>query len=139
MANALAEVRAAGIREKFIEAGLRSGRLGPYSAPYSREDDGGLIVYLSHERAYVRLHAPTIDGERAQVVAVGLSDFGRRQVWVVRVSLSWDATRVNWRPYDPTRDVAAELWNVVETAALGTGWVLPGADGPERSAHAIGG
>jgi len=139
MANELAEVQATVIRERFIAAGLRSGRLGPDSAPYSREDDGGLIVYLSHELAYVRLHAATIEGDRAQVVVVGLGDVGRCRLWTVRVSLSWDATRMDWRPYDPTRDVAAELWNAVETAARGTGWVLPRAEGPDRPAHLMDG
>ena len=134
----MAEVRAAVIREKFIEAGLRSGRLGPYSAPYSREDDGGLIVFLSQERAYLRLHAATIEGDRAQVVVVGLGDDGRRQLWRVKVTLAWDATGVDWRPHDPARDVAEELWNVVEIASTGTGWVLPTAEAPEPSAHAWG-
>jgi len=139
MANRVAEVRAAVIREKFIEAGLRSGRLGPYSAPYSREDDGGLIVFLSHERAYLRLHAATIEDDRAQVVVVGLGDGGRSQLWRVKVTLAWDATGVDWRPYDPGRDVAEELWNVVEIASTGTGWVLPAAKDSETSPHAIGG
>jgi hypothetical protein len=126
MTDALAEHQAAAIREKFIEAGLRSGRLGPYSAPYSREDDGGLIVFLSTE------------GDRARVMVVGLGDCGRRRLWAVTVLLSWDAARVDWTPWDSasTRDVAAELWNVIETAALGTGWVLPEAEDPESSAYA---
>jgi hypothetical protein len=138
MTDALAEFQAAAIREKFIEAGRRSGRLGPYSAPYSREDDGGLIVYLSRERAYLRLHPATTEGERARVKVVGLGDFGRRRLWAVTVLLSWDAARMDWTPWDSasTRDVAAELWNAVETAAIGTGWVLPEAEGPERSAYA---
>jgi hypothetical protein len=93
-------------------------------------------VYLSHELAYVRLHPATIEGDRAQVTVVGLNDLGRRRVWTVRVSLSWDATRMDWIPYDRTRDVAAELWIAVETAARGTGWVLPRAEGPDRSAPA---
>ena len=138
MMNALAEHQAAAIREKFIEAGRRSGRLGPYSAPYSREDDGGLIVFLSHERAYLRLHPATTEGERARVKIVGLDDCGRRRAWAVTVLLSWDAARVDWRPWDSAsiRDVAAELWNAVETAAIGTGWVLPAAEGPESSTDA---
>ncbi len=138
MTDALAEHQAAAIREKFIEAGRRSGRLGPYSAPYSREDDGGLIVFLSRERAYLRLHPATTEGDRARVKVVGLGDCGRRRLWAVTVLLTWDAARVDWTPWDSasTRDVAAELWNVIETAAIGTGWVLPAAEDPESPAYA---
>ena len=76
-------------------------------------------MFLSRERAYLRLHPATTEGERARVKVVGLDDCGRRRLWAVTVLLSWDAARVAWTPWDSasTRDVAAELWSVVETAA----------------------
>ena len=120
------EIQAAAIREKFIEAGARSGHLGAGRSPYSRDDSGGITVYVSEQRRTIQLAPANIHGPGAPSVMLVCRGEGRTW-WSATVPITWDAPRTDWKPYDPasTRDVAGELWNVIELHARLDGWTLP--------------
>jgi len=54
-------IQAAAIREQFIAAGARSGR----PSPSSRDDSGGLTIYVSERRRMIQLAPVNIHGPGA--------------------------------------------------------------------------
>jgi hypothetical protein len=112
--------------ERFIEFGTRRKLLGPGGLPYSREEDGGLVVFLPEKTGRFRLSRPGI-GARTEVLVTAFGDVGGKQLLRVNVALTWHAAAKEWALYHlhGTDEVSEGLWQVLEVAAKQVGWSLP--------------